>query len=65
MQRCGMLRDSISRRDASLCPDRYSEAILLFKLPQDTALHASALEGMATIPVLDAWAAGNGLVGHF
>lgn len=65
MQRCGMLRDFTNRRDASLCPGRYSEAILLFKLPQDIAWHASALEGMATIPVLDAWAAGNGLVCHF
>ncbi|KAL0946868.1 hypothetical protein HGRIS_013034 [Hohenbuehelia grisea] len=39
----------------------YSEAIALFKGPQDAAWHASALEAMATLPVLEAWSAGQGL----
>jgi hypothetical protein len=34
----------------------------MFKYPQDAIWHASALEGMATIHVLDAWSAGHGLV---
>ncbi|GBE81971.1 TRAPP II complex [Sparassis latifolia] len=34
----------------------YGEAIALFKGAQDTAWHASALEGLATIPVIEAWA---------
>lgn len=41
---------------------RYTEAILLFKLPQDTIWHASAMEGMATLSILEAWSAGHGLV---
>lgn len=41
---------------------RYTEAIALFKAPQDVIWHASALEGLATITVLEAWAAGQGLV---
>lgn len=43
---------------------RYGEAIVLFKTAQDPAWHASALEGMATISVLDAWSIGQGLVSH-
>jgi hypothetical protein len=41
---------------------RYEDAVSLFKFPQDAIWHASALEGMATIHVLDAWSAGQGLV---
>ncbi|PCH38067.1 hypothetical protein WOLCODRAFT_114758 [Wolfiporia cocos MD-104 SS10] len=33
----------------------YTEAIALFKSPQDAAWHASALEGLATIPIVEAW----------
>ncbi|KZT09435.1 uncharacterized protein LAESUDRAFT_694916 [Laetiporus sulphureus 93-53] len=33
----------------------YTEAIALFKGPQDAIWHASALEGLATIPVVQAW----------
>jgi hypothetical protein len=41
---------------------RYAEAIVLFKTGQDPVWHASVLEGMATVFVLDAWSAGQGLV---
>lgn len=44
--------------DASLW---YAEAIVLFKTGQDPVWHASVLEGMATVFVLDAWSAGQGL----
>ncbi|KZT67733.1 hypothetical protein DAEQUDRAFT_792472 [Daedalea quercina L-15889] len=38
----------------------YTEAIALFKgSPHDTAWHAAALEGLATIPVIEAWSSGN------
>lgn len=43
-------------------PNRYTEALQLLKTPLDSIWHASALEGMATIPILDAWSAGHGLV---
>lgn len=43
---------------------RYEEATVLFKTGQDPVWHASALEGMATISVLDALSVGQGLVGH-
>jgi hypothetical protein len=43
-------------------PYRYTEAIALFKSPQDAPWHASALEGMATVAVIDAWLSGHGLV---
>ena len=33
----------------------YTEAMAMLKNPQDAVWHASALEGLATIPVLDAW----------
>ena len=44
---------------------RYNEAIVLFKGPPDTAWHASALEGLATIPVVEAWASTHGVVRQF
>jgi hypothetical protein len=34
----------------------------MFKSLPDPLWHASVLEGLATIPVLDAWASGTGLV---
>ncbi|TFY64017.1 hypothetical protein EVJ58_g2901 [Rhodofomes roseus] len=38
----------------------YSEAIALFKgSPHDTSWHAAALEGLATIPVIEAWSSGS------
>ncbi|KAJ8078800.1 hypothetical protein AAF712_001246 [Marasmius tenuissimus] len=39
----------------------YTEALQLFKPSLDPIWQASALEGLATISVLDAWAAGQGL----
>ncbi|THH16357.1 hypothetical protein EW146_g4275 [Bondarzewia mesenterica] len=42
-----------------------SEAIALFKLPQDTVWQASALEGLAIVSMLDAWASGQGLQASF
>ncbi|KAG1782538.1 TRAPP II complex [Suillus placidus] len=39
----------------------YAEAIVLFKTGQDPVWHASVLEGMATVFVLDTWSAGQGL----
>ncbi|OAX44681.1 hypothetical protein K503DRAFT_795305 [Rhizopogon vinicolor AM-OR11-026] len=39
----------------------YAEAIVIFKTGQDLVWHASALEGLATISVLDAWSVGQGL----
>ncbi|KAL0581718.1 hypothetical protein V5O48_000300 [Marasmius crinis-equi] len=45
-------------QDASIW---YSEALQLFKPSVDPVWQASALEGLATILVLDAWAAGQGL----
>lgn len=44
-------------------PDRYTEALQIFKPSQDLPWQASALEGLATITILDAWSAGHGLVG--
>jgi hypothetical protein len=44
---------------------RYTEAVGLLKPPQDSIWYASALEGMATCHVLDAWSAGHGLVRPF
>lgn len=38
------------------------EGLLLFKSSQDFAWHAATLEGMATVSIIEAWAAGNGLV---
>ena len=35
---------------------------MLFKSPQDAPWHASALEGLATISVIEAWVTGHGLV---
>lgn len=40
----------------------YTEAIALFKGPQDTAWQASALEGLATIPVVEAWSSNIGTI---
>lgn len=50
-----------------MCLHRYTEAIALFKSPQikspqDTPWHASALEGLATVVVIEAWLRGHGLV---
>ncbi|KAF8636691.1 hypothetical protein AX17_003496 [Amanita inopinata Kibby_2008] len=39
----------------------YTEALQLLKNSQDVAWHASTLEGMATISVVEAWTAGHGL----
>lgn len=41
---------------------RYTEALLLFKNAPEAVWQAATLEGMATVTVLDAWAAGHGLV---
>ncbi|KDQ60798.1 hypothetical protein JAAARDRAFT_31778 [Jaapia argillacea MUCL 33604] len=43
----------------------YTEAIALFRSPQDGIWHASALEGLVTVAVLDAWSAGHGLNSSF
>lgn len=42
---------------------RYTESIIVLKTAQDLAWHASALEGLATAAVLEAWLSGHGLVG--
>ena len=42
---------------------RYNEAIVLFKSPKETPWHAAALEGLATIPVVEAWSSTQGVVG--
>ncbi|KAF8077925.1 TRAPP II complex [Lyophyllum atratum] len=39
----------------------YLEALQLFKSSQDHAWHAATLEGLATVSVIEAWSAGNGL----
>lgn len=39
----------------------YTEAIQLFKSSQDVAWYAAALEGIATVSMIEAWSAGNGL----
>ncbi|KAH9901034.1 TRAPP II complex [Cubamyces lactineus] len=41
----------------------YTEAIVLFKGPNDAPWHASALEGLATIPVVEGWASTHGVNG--
>ncbi|KAI0748229.1 transport protein Trs120 or TRAPPC9 TRAPP II complex subunit-domain-containing protein [Daedaleopsis nitida] len=41
----------------------YNEAIVLFKSSQDLAWHASALEGLATLPVVEAWSSTHGING--
>ncbi|KAI0928535.1 hypothetical protein AcW1_005748 [Taiwanofungus camphoratus] len=41
----------------------YTEAIALFKSPQDAVWHASALEGLSTIPVIEAWSSTHGMNG--
>jgi hypothetical protein len=41
---------------------RYIEAVASLKTPQDAIWHASALEGMATVSLLDAWSSGHGIV---
>lgn len=46
-------------------PVRYTEAIALFKTTTDSIWHASALEGLATVALLDAWSSGQGLVRIF
>lgn len=45
---------------------RYTEAIQVFRVStQDSIWHASALEGLATIAIIDSWSAGQGLVSRF
>lgn len=39
----------------------YTEATQLFKTSQDNAWHAAALEGLATVAIVEAWSAGHGL----
>ncbi|KAJ7774579.1 TRAPP II complex [Mycena maculata] len=39
----------------------YNEALLLFKSSSDTVWQAATLEGMATVSIIDAWSAGQGL----
>ncbi|KAH9856984.1 TRAPP II complex [Lenzites betulinus] len=41
----------------------YTESIVLFKNLQDAPWHASALEGLATIPVVEAWSSTHGVNG--
>ncbi|KAI0720991.1 TRAPP II complex [Cerioporus squamosus] len=41
----------------------YNEAIVLCKSLQDVAWHASALEGLATIPIVEAWSSTDGING--
>ncbi len=45
-----------------LIGDRYTESLQLFRATPDPVWQASALEGLATISILDAWSAGHGLV---
>jgi hypothetical protein len=40
---------------------RYTEALALFKTSTDPLWHASTLEGLATLSLLDAWS-GQGFV---
>ncbi|KAI0054107.1 hypothetical protein FA95DRAFT_1591856 [Auriscalpium vulgare] len=39
----------------------YTEAIALFKTMPDNVWHASALEGLATVALLESWSSGQGL----
>ncbi|KAG6832127.1 hypothetical protein H0H87_002439 [Tephrocybe sp. NHM501043] len=39
----------------------YLESLQLFKTSQDYAWHAAALEGLATVSVIESWSVGNGL----
>ncbi|KAG6909694.1 hypothetical protein DXG01_015895 [Tephrocybe rancida] len=39
----------------------YLESLQLFKSSQDYAWHAAALEGLATVSVIESWSVGNGL----
>jgi hypothetical protein len=41
---------------------RYTESIIVLKAAQDSAWHASALEGLATAAVIEGWLSGHGLV---
>ncbi|KAI8998543.1 TRAPP II complex [Trametes punicea] len=41
----------------------YTEAIVLLKNPQDAPWYASALEGLATIPIVEGWASTHGVNG--
>lgn len=61
MLRYGMAFSLNTRRDS--CHYRYHESLQLFKSSQDGVWQASALEGLATVAILDAWSAGHGLVG--
>ena len=53
-----ILRDPYSRF-------RYTEAVALFKSPQDVIWHGSVLVGMATCHIIEAWSVGHGLVRLF
>ncbi|KAF7363484.1 hypothetical protein MSAN_01004300 [Mycena sanguinolenta] len=39
----------------------YNDALLVFRTSSDAVWQAAALEGMATVSIIDAWAAGQGL----
>ncbi|KAH9946027.1 TRAPP II complex [Epithele typhae] len=41
----------------------YNESIVLCKTAQDVAWHAAALEGLATIPIVEAWSSSHGING--
>ncbi|TFK76416.1 hypothetical protein BDN72DRAFT_808930 [Pluteus cervinus] len=40
---------------------RYTEALMMFKTSSDVVWHAAAVEGLATISIIEAWSAGHGL----
>ncbi|KAJ7632643.1 transport protein Trs120 or TRAPPC9 TRAPP II complex subunit-domain-containing protein [Roridomyces roridus] len=49
---------------SSACPDAgmwYNEALTLFKSSSDAIWQAATLEGIATVSIVDAWSAGQGL----
>jgi hypothetical protein len=51
-----------SMKPSCLFKSRYNEALLLFRSSSDTVWQAATLEGMATVSIIDAWSAGQGLV---
>lgn len=57
---CGWLSDPTCVRHL-IDNARYTEALALFKTSTDSFWHASTLEGLATISLLDAWS-GQGFV---
>ena len=56
-----MVRDIVLLLTSSIEVDhvRYTEAIALFKTHPDNVWHAAALEGLATVSILDSWVAGH------